>query len=72
MSKNLKQHLDIAIGLQNIWIKLGVPKKHTLKGQLKLTRPVAALPVTDKPVLNAAELKDGYRTVVKSEREEYT
>ena len=47
-------------------------KKHTLKVQLQLNQPVSSVPVTYKPVLNAAPFKDESRTVVKSGREEAT
>ena len=40
-------------------------KKHTFEGQLQLTQPVAEVPVTDNPGINAAPFKDDSRTVVK-------
>ena len=46
-------------------------KNHNFKGQFKLTQPVVAVPITDKPVLNAAPFKEEYTTVVKLECKEY-
>ena len=47
-------------------------QKAYFKGQLQLTKPVSAVSVMDKPVLNASPFKDESRTVVKLEREEET
>ena len=52
--------------------QIGSVKKHTFKGQLQLIQPVTAVPVMDKPVINAVPFKDKSRTVVKLERGEET